>query len=807
MGDFTLLGSISTGHPLRAIAQYLFFIVVFCAMVFVRSTEAWAGTLLAILLGICCLLESSVSRDFQSRLPRWLMIAVGAAFAWILLTLCPWPSSWARWLSPGQQAILTQIDFSPHTLRLSMDSHATWRALFKIIGFCVVCYLTWIWSSSRSFRNAIGTFILLLSVVAATFGVVDYFDGGAVFGAGKPGGLFHWGVFNNRNHFANFVNVGAFMGIGIFFRAAFPRRNQRRARMVALIALVGSCFCGALSVSTSSRGGILFLLAGLAVALLVLIIQKRFGLRLQVLLLGVVISSALVLTYGRTAVKRTEVWLRGGQTQEADGRTQVWRDSIRMAHQMGARGIGVGAFETVFPIFKTGQGDKTVTHAENEYVQAYAEWGIIGSLVLLFLLFRIVSYAIRTLDSHSSEWQIAGWAALAGMAAHATVDFPFHIPANSWLVAMLLGVLARGHLLEDERAPVEEEPVFSWRRMGLRSVAVLLVAGSFLWTIPSSSKIISTSLDQLHFKAAFEKSQGYVEEWPFYWYAHELRGFAAAGMPSMNRETQRSLRRAQQLSPWNSNISYHAGTLFLMRDPGIALDFFEHALLTSARPDILFTHILHYAAIQPGGFVKIAPLAMRTPQRWRTTWGYLNAVMPRGSKVIQIWTEEGAAQWLEEASNRELILAPLVYGGLSTIVLKSLETTPPQSKIEDYWRARALIEIKSYQTAAVVLKAMVLVELKQPPTSLPNIELSERLLRRAMMDPANLGLQREVAEALAREGRFPEAATCWERILTSRPKDTTALYGLASAYEGSGNWDKAAGLWQALVEHLAKIVR
>ena len=86
-------------------------------------------------------------------------------------------------------------------------------------------------------------------------------------------------------------------------------------------------------------------------------------------------------------------------------------------------------------------------HAHNDYIEMLIELGPVGLGAFLSLCGMLIWGARRSLhDAHSR----GAWGGVAALAAVALVDFPFHRPAEWALYWMLLGILGRSKIAQDE---------------------------------------------------------------------------------------------------------------------------------------------------------------------------------------------------------------------------------------------------------------------------------------------------------------------------------------------------------------------
>lgn len=157
------------------------------------------------------------------------------------------------------------------------------------------------------------------------------------------------GIFNDPNDFALILNAAIFIGLHLLL-------EQRRR----LLKLAWALPIGALGYAlylTQSRGGFLSLLVGLAVLLFTRIRWKK------ALVISAIVLPAL---FAGAGGRLTNIDIENAD-DTAQGRVQLWQDSLVEFH---------GA-----PLFGIGQGNLAEENgmvAHNSYVHSYAELGFLG---------------------------------------------------------------------------------------------------------------------------------------------------------------------------------------------------------------------------------------------------------------------------------------------------------------------------------------------------------------------------------------------------------------------------------------------
>ena len=131
-----------------------------------------------------------------------------------------------------------------------------------------------------------------------------------------------------------------------------------------------------------------------------------------------------------------------GQLTSADPRAQtfftsrgwIWQDTWTMIRANPVLGVGLGAYETAYPIYTVTDGAQKVSEAHNDYLQILADGGIIGALLalwFLWLIFRAIFSGVRARDRLLGSLALGGGAAIVAMLVHSFFDFNLQIPSNA----------------------------------------------------------------------------------------------------------------------------------------------------------------------------------------------------------------------------------------------------------------------------------------------------------------------------------------------------------------------------------------
>ena len=253
-------------------------------------------------------------------------------------------------------------------------------------------------------------------------------------------------------------NAGAFLNLvwpliaGLVIRA-FTSRSQPGLRAVWTIVFIITI--GGVVANTSRMAQVVALV-------LLIIISLRFGPGLLRRLPGaqksVAIAGALAFILALIALAQASHleqplnrWQSVSEQIPADARWQASRVALGALPGAGVFGFGPGTFRVVFPSYNLGSGHAVPgswRFLHEDYLQTLLEWGWLGSSLWALLFFGGIAVGILSYNRYATlGWmprrrvmQPLATLALAGVAMHALVDFPFQIESIQLYVATYLGV-------------------------------------------------------------------------------------------------------------------------------------------------------------------------------------------------------------------------------------------------------------------------------------------------------------------------------------------------------------------------------
>jgi O-antigen ligase/tetratricopeptide (TPR) repeat protein len=405
-------------------------------------------TVAAILAVVSWLLRAWAEGDAVWRVgPLDMLFLVGLLIGGF--QIAPLPPSWIQALAPRLEPLLPCLDGSPGSLgrwdRLSLAPGETLACLGILLAQGV--FVTILVQRIRSVRDV----ERMLDIVTwtcgllAALGIVQYLAGNGRYlwvydfvHTGAAGAV--KGTFTNRNHYAGFLAIGCGAVIWRALAATAERKEWHpRLRVGGWLVLAAVGFA---AISSLSRGGSLALAVAVIVSL-VCLAGRRSGWLPAALGLSVAGSVAAVALsiHGWSRLESRFAHLFTGDPAAATaGRLEVWKAALQASAKFPWLGTGAGSHAEVAPLFMPPTGGIVFTHAENSYLTLAVEAGGIGLTVALTAFVCGLLAAVRLICRGDQRERLAATAIVAGLmaaAAHALVDFTWHVPACSTLLITL----------------------------------------------------------------------------------------------------------------------------------------------------------------------------------------------------------------------------------------------------------------------------------------------------------------------------------------------------------------------------------
>ena len=434
--------------PPSRLSGVIFFIVcatlVFSVVSF-GAVDLWALGVLSILSGsiaVLWLADAWFKGEFQFssnplQIPLLGLIAVG------LIQLLPLRR-------PALSADLLSI---PAAASLSIAPYATRLATVQLIVYFIFFAAALVLINSEHRLRKIVLTIIIFASSMAFFGILQRLaDLEAIYGLRPPGQAVPFASFVNQHHFAALMEMTIGVTLGLLFSRA--TKNNRRI-FFGFAALV----MGVAVIFTSSRGGMISLLAVVGFVVAANILQKPANEtppdgsgksdRRVFAFIGGGVGLIAVLFAATLLLGGDESLMRGTGLTNPDeitnGRLHFWSVAWRIFLDYPLLGAGLDAFAYAFTRYDTWNGTYRVEQAHNDYLQILADAGLMGfvcAAAFIFLLFKQGGRAIRqSTDSFRRSTATGALAGCAGILIHSFFDFPLRTPANAFFF-LVLAVLA-----------------------------------------------------------------------------------------------------------------------------------------------------------------------------------------------------------------------------------------------------------------------------------------------------------------------------------------------------------------------------
>ena len=391
----------------------------------------------------------------------------GAAWGFAALAavqLVPLPEGLRRLLQPGFADVMA-AGWAPLSL-------APWSTILVIGSVAMAAVVALTAARMAATRSGLPTLLGMIAVVCCVLAVLGLAgEGGApdrvLLVRTNTGGGDVYGPFVNSNHFAVAMELSLPAALVLLAAAARhlprPGATRQRAAVLALSSAVVGLVGVAALLRCSSRGGVLFLAAGLVIALPLWRRPARAMRWPWVVAFALLFAVSLSLAWTRLPE------LRDGFRQllvvegvEGNTRWDLWSGTLQSWQRSPFVGSGLGSYRHVIGLDKPATGASVLEQAHNDWLEWLSTAGLIGGAVLVLLLVGLMHPLrprwVRRLR-FELRYPLAGAiAAITSVALHELVGFGLQMPLNRYLLAAWLGLVwgAAGRVSGGRAGRVEE---------------------------------------------------------------------------------------------------------------------------------------------------------------------------------------------------------------------------------------------------------------------------------------------------------------------------------------------------------------
>ena len=488
---------------------------------------------------------------------------------------------------------------------------------FPILSFISICLLSLIWSNSffvslkelplflagplfyflitNNINNErqINRILNILLIVGGLFGIYGIFQYNGIdfpFWVGNIGRQNVFGLFGNVNYFAEYLIVPLPIAVSLFF--ATQNKFKKILLLIVILAI------GTSLIVTFTRGSYLsFGVSFIFMSFLFLISRgKNFikrNKKIFIAILGIIIITTSLfiipnpLNKSGTAIERIKSRISISQlTQDYSIKRRIatWKYTVLMIkdHPLLGSGIGTFKYNTLkyqAEFFAQGENRSLYPHgfadkAHNEYLQLWAEIGIVGLGIFIWLIISYFSYGLKILRKIKDEYRQGIIIGLMGAVVAVLVDgifgFPLHLPATIVLFWLALGLTVAVGLLKDEVNAQEIKMIR--KNSNISRFKPLLYILIILLTVFLCITVIRPFIARI------------------YWYY----GFKEIEKENWNKAIK-TYQEALKWDPYLGEIYYDIGKILETKEfYGVAMEYFEKAEKYIDSPDLPKSFALIY---------------------------------------------------------------------------------------------------------------------------------------------------------------------------------------------------------------------
>jgi O-antigen ligase len=266
-------------------------------------------------------------------------------------------------------------------------------------------------------------------------------DTDPVFGASGP--------YVSRNHLGGFLEMILPLGLAYTLTSRLQPVTKVFLGYASLVILAGIAV-------TISRGAYVSTALALVLFFGVLLFHRAYRLPSLVLLVVILGAGAYYLPKSYPIRARVLPMLAGEGGIETDCRVLLWQSAIRVWQENPWWGVGPAHYDYRFRQFRPAPVQLRPGWAHNDYLNALAEWGVVGTGLVAAAWVLLGWGVLRTWpcvrgkprdlgeerNSNKFAFVLGGSLGLAAILAHSVVDFNMHIPANAILAIALMALLS-----------------------------------------------------------------------------------------------------------------------------------------------------------------------------------------------------------------------------------------------------------------------------------------------------------------------------------------------------------------------------
>ncbi len=355
---------------------------------------------------------------------------------------------------------------------LSLDVESTRGTVLVLCSLLALSVLAANFLTGAGRLLALTRLLIFFGAAMGVFGLVQYFSGSSSVYWLRHSETSPFGPFFNRDHFAGYMELLIALPVAIIV-TRYVRGEKR------LVYGVAAMFMGVAAIFTLSRAGMISIFSEMVfIAALglkrrrAMAGDKRRGkaqMATEVAAVAAVLAAIVIGVFwigAEPVIYRIATGDPGGADPNKaqtfySVRGEIWENTWTMIRRNPLIGVGLGAYETAYPIYSRENGTQGVTaEAHNDYLEILAVAGVTGgALALWFIcaLFRAIARGASSPDPLAAAIALGGGAGLFGMLVHSVFDFNLHLPSHAMVFLLLSVVISNVGATVNESAKAEPD--------------------------------------------------------------------------------------------------------------------------------------------------------------------------------------------------------------------------------------------------------------------------------------------------------------------------------------------------------------
>jgi O-antigen ligase len=341
---------------------------------------------------------------------------------------------------------------------LSLDPHSTKLVIVQLGSLFIYFAATLVFVDTPHRLQVLVRTIMIFGFLLAIFGLTQSFTSPTkVYWMRELAQSTAFGPFINRHHFAGYMELTIALPLGLLLSGAIAKEKW-------LLYLFIAGLMGVALVMTSSRGGIISLVAEIVFLVIVTAIWRKHGERRRVggrlksvaartglagsLILGLFLG--VVLLGGEFSLNR---FIDSVNTDDpTTGRAHFWSVTVDMIKANPVVGTGLGAYGVIYTRYDTRNGLYRLEQAHNDYLQIFSDAGVIGgalAFAFVVILFYRGFVRARSRDNFRRGVALAALGGCFAVLVHSFFDFTLHTTSNALLFLVLAALATLNGRVED----------------------------------------------------------------------------------------------------------------------------------------------------------------------------------------------------------------------------------------------------------------------------------------------------------------------------------------------------------------------